>query len=459
MTKGLLTDYEQLKSSNISIVTANTLRATSGLESDVYNEEDNENSFKLEIELEMDLNSIKSDSIEIEIEIKKMEKLTEQIKLDEKALAADIQNRGVIDYSIMNYNQLSKEEKLPPLELSGLESAMDSIKDGFKYVIENKKEILMKAWEKIKEMYEWLIKKLENFWKKTKLAINQFRNYPKAIYEKFSVFPIDTKVDVSKLSESTKKEILEAFAMFAISNTNKIFSMGKVTDLELVREVLSENIFINTEHLIDTGLLEKRNVRVLNYLNNPDILNKNFYTANGTSPKGFKHDFKNSMVLNFVGTKLIMLFIDKNINLETQSFTDFSKPEDSFFLSVDSAYIRNDVIKDLTVDLGTYGDLVAITKLLEQFLKEDAEKAIDRQIKDLGTLDKKLKDLNNNLFSSSGIKADAIDAEVTKYKTIYTLLKTIVEINISTCLDCNTKITKTMGLIAKESDLAGVQKK
>ena len=131
-----------------------------GLESDIESDTNSEvNSIKIELEIEDNRKELGAIEIEIEVCLNTMDNLKRQIVLDEDAVSKEKINKDVVDYSIASYNQLSEEAKLEPLELSGMESAVDNIKDGFKYVINNKIEILKKLWEKLKELYQAFVKK------------------------------------------------------------------------------------------------------------------------------------------------------------------------------------------------------------------------------------------------------------------------------------------------------------
>lgn len=452
MRKGLLVDNDNLskQEENTNVLKGASLFPVSGLENDLENENE-ENVLKIEIELELE--NINSTGIEIEIEIKKINSLIENIKVDEEALRSDIQNRGVVDYSIMNYNQLAKEQQLEPLELGGLESALDSIKEGFKYVINNKKEILMKAWNKLVELYNYFLKLLSNFWKKTKLAINQFRNYPKQVADMLSVFPTSDPVDLTKLSKETKEAVLRSFSMFALMRETKKFSLGRTTDMEVLRDTFSDKMFIDTDSIVETGIMPKRDVEILNYLSNPDILNKNFNPVSVSNTGGFKISFNNCMPLNFLGERVFFLFADKAVDIFNKSLTDTTKPEDNFRIAVESSTINDKALKELVIDLGTYGDIVAVTKLLGEFLNDGATKAVDKQIKDIDKLDKKLAELNKAWHTVQSSNLEVVEKEIKKYNSIYAILKTVIELNITMSLNLNKDLTRTLGMIASDSKM------
>lgn len=454
MKKGLLAnkmfDEEttvEVKEKNI--LTGASLYITSGLENDLGNiEEDN----SLKIEIELDLSMLNNTAVEIEIEFKKINALVDNIKVDEKAMAANVENRGVIDYSIMNYNQLSKEQQLPPLELGGLESALDSIREGFKYVIDNKKEILMKAWEKLVELYNLFLKTLGNFWKKIKLGVSQLKNYPKQVQEMLSVMPQDQPVDISMLSKETKEAILKSFSMFALSMDSKVFSLGKTTDTDLIRDTFSDKMYLNTDRIIETGMLEKRDVKILNYLSNPDILNKNFDPVSTSLTGGFKIDYNSCMPLTFLGTRAFFLFTDKVVDIFGKDLTS-NNPDDKLRIVVESSNIKDTMLKELTINLGTYGDIVSVTKILGEFLNDGATKAIDKQIKDTDKLDKKIAELNKAWHTVKSSSLDELEKEIKKFNQIYAILKSVVELNITMSLNLNKDITRTLGMIASDTKM------
>lgn len=449
MRKGLLVDNNLPKEVNINVLTGASLFPVSGLENDLENNE--ENVLKIEIELELD--NINNTGFEIEIEIKRINSLIENIKVDEEALKSDIQNKGVIDYSIMNYNQLAKEQQLEPLELGGLQGALDSIKEGFKYVIDNKKEILMKAWNKLVELYNYFLKLLSNFWKKSKLAISQFRNYPKQVMDMLSVFPSSDPVAVDLLSKETKEAVLRSFSMFALMRETKKFSLGRTTDMEVLRETFSDKMFIDTDKIIETGIMPKRDVELLNYLSNPDILNKNFNPVSMSNAGNFKISFSNCMPLNFLGTRAFFLFADKAVDVFSKSMTDTQNPDDNFKIAVESSTINDKALKELVIDLGTYGDVVAVVKLLGEFLNDGATKAIDKQIKDIDKLDTKLVELNKAWHTVQSTNLEVVEKEIKKYNAIYAILKSVIELNITMSLNLNKDLTRTLGLVANDTKM------
>lgn len=450
MKKGLLIDNDKLfKQEDTNVLSGASLFPVSGLENDLDSKDD-----AIKIELEIDLDMIREAGIKIEIEFKKIQSLAENIKVDEKALNSDIQNKGVIDYSIMNYNQLARTQELEPLELGGLESALDSIKEGFKYVINNKKEILMKAWNKLVELYNYFLKLLSNFWKKTKLSISQFRNYPKQIIEILSVFPSADPVDLTKLSKDTKEAILRSFSMFALMRETKKFSLGRTTDVEVLRDTFSDKMFIDTDKIIETGIMPKRDLELLNYLNNPDILTKNFNSVSFSNAGNFKISFSNCMPLNFLGTRVFFLFTDRAVDIFGKSLTEtVNNTEDIIRMAIESSAINDKALKELVVDLGTYGDLVATTKLLGEFLDKDAEKAIDKQIKDIDKLDKKIAELNKAWHTVQTPNLENVEKEIKKYQSIYSILKNVVELNITMILNLNKDLTKTLAMIANDTKM------
>lgn len=450
MFRGLLSEEMKAIESNRSIVCGSLLYGNmAGLESDIGSNSNTEvNSMKIELEIEDSRKDLDATALEIEVCIKIMNRLEKQISLDENALDKERVNKDVVDYSISSYNQLSKEHELESLELSGMESAIDNIKEGFKYVINNKIEVLKKVWEKIKALYEDFIKKIKAFWKKMVLSFMQFQHYAKVFAYRLSPYPKHAAVDVTKLSVDTLYKINRTFCIPALSNPmaghTYRFNLGKATDLDKIREVFSRKMFIDIDSVVNDGKLKSREVQILTYISNPDILKKHF----DLSTKGLAMSFDKSMPINFADDLLAVAFSDngkfENIVVDRQ--------EDNLNLAVDMAKIRQTTLENTVVDLGTYQDLTNFIEIVDVFLKNDVKPALSQADDAINKVNAKIKEYQDELAKANNISA--LESKLNNYKGIYNILKNIIEMSVLCTYRYTGSTFKTLDAITKDIEAA-----
>lgn len=421
-----------------------------GLESDIESDTNSEvNSIKIELEVEDNRKELGAIEIEIEVCLNTMDNLKRQIVLDEDALSKEKVNKDVVDYSISSYNQLSEEAKLEPLELSGMESAVDNIKDGFKYVINNKIEILKKLWEKLKELYQAFVKKMKDFWKKITIAFMQFKNYNKRFKERLSPYGVYDNVDVSKLSTDALYKINQCFCIPALANADKgqyHFSLAKADDTDMLREVFSDKVFIDIDAVINDGKIKKRDVAILTYISNPDILKKHF----NLSTKGLSMSYEKSMPINFSDDTLAIAFSD---NGKFENIIP-DRPEDNLNLTVDIATLSKNTLENITVNMGTYSDIILFTDMLDKFLKDDVKPALKKTDESIDKIDKKIKEYQDELASANNITG--LEKKLASYKGIYNVLKNMVEFNTLCTYKYTTSMFKMLDVVTKDLEMAAV---
>lgn len=421
-----------------------------GLESDIASDINPElNSIKIEVEIENSRNDIKSTAIEIEVCLKTMNNLERQIILDENAYSKEMVNKEVIDYSIASYNQLSEEAKLEPLEMSGMESAMDSIKDGFKYVINNKIEILKKVWEKLKALYEAFIKKIKDFWKKLVIAFMQYKNYSKRFKERLSPYGVHEKVNASDLTTDALFRVNKCFCIPALANADRgqyFFSLNKATDTDKLREVFSGKMFIDIDSVINDGKLKKRDVEILTFISNPDILKKHFNLAT----KGLTMSFEKSMPINFQDDMLAIAFSD---NGKFENIIP-DRAEDNLNLVVDIASLSNSTMENISVDMGTYHDIILLTDMLDNFLQKDIKPALNKTQESIDKVNDKVKEYQNELANANNITG--LEKKLNSYKGIYNVLKQIVEMNVLFTYRYTTNMFKMLDVVTTDLEVAAV---
>lgn len=423
--------------------------ARSGLQNDIAAEA---NDFKLEVEVE--LSDIKNISIEIEAELKIATIAKDSIETDKEALNREAVNRDVLDYSIKSFNNQMNSNNRNDLVIETIESAGmqgiigsmvgGSISSGLKYIMDNKKEILTKAWEKLKQLYKVLIKKIKEYYRKGFYALHKMINMPTKILEKMSGLPAGQLVTEDMLSEETKLDLYKGFAIFAILNHKGknpyMFDFSEDIDKLRMEQVFSGKMFLDIEAAAKEGKLPNRDVELLNLLSSPEVLKEYF---NFVVPAGY--DISKSVIVpisfNTDGVDSKSTAVDYLL-ANSEFYT-----EDSLDLSVSSATSMRAVLKPgiadkITVKLSTVGDINRIASILVNFNANVLKNIEDEQNKGLIALEKKVDSLD--------VDDKDMQAKFKIYKNIYDMLSIMALTNLMGMTNTYVRAVRPLEAIADE---------
>lgn len=423
--------------------------AKSGLQNDIASEA---NDFKFEVEVE--LSDIKNISIEIEAELKIATIAKDSIETDKEALNREAVNRDVLDYSIKSFNnQMDSnnrgELKIETIESAGMQGIIGSmvggsISSGLKYIMDNKKEILIKAWEKLKQLYKTLIKKIKEYYRKGFYALHKMINMPTKILEKMSGLPAGQLVTEDMLSEETKLNLYKGFAIFAILNHKGknpyMFDFSEDIDKLRMEQVFSGKMFLDIGAAAKEGKLPNRDVELLNLLSSPEILKEYF---NFVVPAGY--DINKSVIVpisfNTDGVDSKSTAVDYLL-ANSEFYT-----EDSLDLSVSSATSMRAVLKPgiadkVTVKLSTVGDINRICNILVNFNANVLKGIEDAQNKGLTALEKKVDSLD--------VDDKDMQEKFKIYKNIYDMLSIMALTNLMGMTNTYVRAVRPLEAIADE---------
>lgn len=423
--------------------------AKSGLQSDMASEA---NDFKFEVEVE--LSDIKNVSIEIEAELKIATITKDSIETDKEALNREAVNRDVLDYSIKSFNnQMDSnnrgELKIETIESAGMQGIIGSmvggsITSGLKYIMDNKKEILVKAWEKLKQLYKVLIKKIKEYYRKGFYALHKMTNMPTKILEKMSGLPAGQLVTEDMLSEETKLNLYKGFAIFAILNHKGknpyMFDFSEDIDKLRMEQVFSGKMFLDIGTAAKEGKLPNRDVELLNLLSSPEVLKEYF---NFVVPAGYDIDKSTIVPISFNtdGTDSKSTAVDYLL-ANSEFYT-----EDSLDLSVSSATSMRAVLKPsiagkVTVKLSTIGDINRVANILVNFNASVLKGIEDSQSKGLTALEKKVDSLD--------VDDKDMQVKFKVYKNIYDMLSIMALTNLMGITNTYVRAVRPLEAIADE---------
>jgi len=419
----------------------------SGLQNDLE-----ETTKDLKIELEIDLSEIKNISAEIEIELKIANIASASIETDKEALRNESVNRDVLDYSIKSFNnQMQCNNRgdmcIETIDAAGMQGVVGSmiggsISGGLKYIMENKKEIMVKAWEKLKQLYRALIKKVKEYYRKGFYALYKMMNLPTKILEKLSAIPSGQMITEDMLTEEIKLDLFKGFALFAVLNFKgeNAYTFDFSNDIDRLRleQSLSAKMFLDIAAAAKDGILPARDVDLLDVLSNKDVV-KEFF--NYAVPQGFSFEKSVIMPINIntdnIGSKTPLLdYVIVNSAFYTEDVLDLT----SSSMSVMRAVLKPAISEKIKVKLGTIGDLSRISNILVNFNANVLKVIEDNQDKGLSMLEKKV--------DSFDVDDKDMQEKFKVYKNIYDMLNVMSITNLMGLINTYTRAIRPLEDIA-----------
>lgn len=423
--------------------------AKSGMQNDIAEEAKD-----LKIEFEIELSEIKNVSIEIEAELKIANIVKDSIETDKEALSKEAVNRDVLDYSIKSFNNQMNSNNRGDLKIETMESAGmqgivgsmvgGSISSGLKYVMDNKKEILTKAWEKLKQLYFVLIKKIKEYYRKGFYALHKMINMPTKVLEKLSGLPVGAVVTEDMLSDSTILDLYKGYAIFAILNHKSknpyTFDFSEDIDKLRMEQVFSGKMFLDVAAAAKEGKLPNRDVELLNLLSSSEVIKEYF---NYSVPAGF--DINKSVIIPIVpnadgiDSKTTSVdFLLANADFYTRDAIDLSTSS----VTAMRAVLKPAIADKIKVKLSTVGDITRISNILVNFNANVLKGIEDAQNKGLTMLEKKVDSLD--------VDDKDMQEKFNIYRNIYDMLSIMSLTNLMGMTNTYVRAVRPLEQIADE---------
>lgn len=423
--------------------------AKSGLQNDIA-----EDAKDLKFEIEIELSDIKNISIEIESELKIASITKDSIETDKEALSKEAVNRDVLDYSIKSFNNQMNSNNRGDLIIETMESAGmqgivgsmvgGSISSGLKYIMDNKKEILIKAWEKLKQLYAALIKKIKEYYRKGFYALHKMINLPTKILEKLSGLPTGQVVTEDMLSDETKLNLYKGYAIFALMNIKGrdylTYDFSEDIDKLKMEQVFSGKMFLDIATAAKEGKLPNRDIELLNLLASPEVLKEYF---NYVVPAGY--DINKSVLIpvcfNVDGVDSKTTTVDymlANSDFYTQDVIDLSVASVVNMRAV----LKPNMAEKIKVKLSTIGDIVRVSNILVNFNANVLKNLEDSQNKGLSMLEKKVDSLD--------VDDKDMQEKFKLYKNIYDMLNIMALTNLMGMTNTYIRAVRPLEEIADE---------
>lgn len=388
----------------------------------------------LMIELELGADELKNLTLDIEVEVKIVKQIEASIEADEEAISTERVNNDVLDYSVNNFNtqMLSNKRSDLLIDSAGLQGVIlnavgSAIKEGAMYVIDNKKQILMSAWEKLKELYRYFFKKIRDYTRKAVYAFHKLGDLNRKIFEKLNMFPATMPISTNILKKETIQAVQTGFALFTLlnikNNSAGRFDFNSLDDRLKFEQLFTTKMFFDIKSVAKDGKLKNREVELLNIVSNKEVLKKYFYKP--TMPNGFTID--NSVIIPIAPN---VLDVKNNTSFQFLFANSSFYDKDSLDVATSSvvhvdAILDKKTLEGAEISLGKVMDMISINKILNDFVNINSTMIEKEQAAGIEMLEKQIDALRDFNKATSGAPNEDMQKKLKVFQIIYDVLNNV----------------------------------